>query len=148
MGKPLNMNPEDYVRSVLEAQQKQIEELQAQLAGQSDITLSYTFSANTAEPPGSNQVRINGATLAATTKIWADRLTTDGIDATNAILTFHPGDRAYVQDKNDASCFARYDLTAAPIAKSGYLELPVVLFEAGVALNGGQPAILALLHRE
>ena len=148
MPKPVNMNPEDWAAEALRQQQERIEELEAQLAesGKQSKVLEYIFAAGTTEPPGSNQVRLDAGPPFAT-KIWAHRLTSNGEDATNFFTLYHEGDRAFVQDKNDANAYARYVLVGDPIDKSGYTEIPVAFLDAGNPLNGGQPALLAMIQQ-
>jgi hypothetical protein len=115
-------------------------------AGGSTSLFEYSFSAATTEPPGSNQIRFDDASASAATKIWIDKLTSTGIDVSNYFTLFHAGDRAVVQDKNDATAYARYDLSGDPVFKTGYIELPVTFLSAGNALNGGQPTLLGIVR--
>lgn len=144
MGKPLNMNPEDWARHIIEEQQKKIAELEAS-QGSNTVTdrYEYSFSANTLEPPGSGQMRMD-ATASLATKIWIHKLTSLGVDIINAFSNYRAGDRAYAQDKNESSSYARYVLAADPVFKTDYVELPVTMLEASASLNGGQPALLVM----
>lgn len=144
MGKPVNMNPEDYARQIIAEQRAYIRELEAN-QGTDTITdrYEYSFSANTLEPPGQNQMRMDAAAGLAT-KIWIHKLTSLGVDIINAFSNYHAGDRAYAQDKNESSSYARYTLAADPVFKTDYVELPVTMLEAGANLNGGQPALLVM----
>ena len=152
MSRPLNMNPEDYARQLLQEQQEYIAELEAELeAGgggsggdqPTNIVLQFSFASATTPPPMSNQVRLDNVAASAT-MVWAHQLTSDGIDIKNLVTVFKPGDHVYLQDKNDSTCYARFTLRADPIVQSTYVELPVDFVDAGGTLNGGQPAILAL----
>lgn len=144
MGKPLNMNPEDYAREIIEEQQRRIAELEAS-QGENTTTdrYEYSFSANTAEPPSGNQMRLDSS-LSSASKMWIHKLTSTGTDIMNAFTNYRAGDRVYVQDKNESSSYGRYTLAADPIFRTDYVELPLAFVEAGAALNGGQPAILAM----
>lgn len=145
MGRPLNMNPEDYARQMADAQAAYIKQLEEQLgsgAGAARQTvLEYMFSASTTEPPSVSQMRMDAV---VPTKIWAHKTTNTGIDVANVFTLFHNGDRVYIQTKNDATCNAQLRLRAEPIFKTGHVEFPVTFLEGGGALKGGQVAILAL----
>src|SRR5262249_44769554 len=121
MGKPLNMNPEDYAAQIIREQQQRIAELEAGGSGGNPIA-EFSFSANTAEPPGTGQLRFN-ATPSFTTKIWPHKMTSLNVDSTNFLMSFHNGDQVFIQDKNEANAYAKYVLDAEPIVKSGYIEM-------------------------
>jgi hypothetical protein len=156
MARPLNMNPEDYARQVVEDQQAYIESLEAQLAGGgggggdgggADVAANvfdFGFSAATSEPPGSSQMRFESLDASFVTKIWVHKLTTTGIDIMNIFTLYHEGDRIYAQTKSDGDCYARFTLSADPIFNTSYVEMPVIYVASGLNLKGGQPAILAV----
>ena len=146
MGRPLNMNPEEYARDIVADQQDYIKELEAELGDDTGVVLEYSFSASNSEPPGSGQLRLD-APAASATKAWPHKLTKAGTDASNAFTKLVMGDRVYVQDKNDASAYGWYTLSADPIVNNNYFELPLTLVSAGTgALKGGQLTLLSLLR--
>jgi len=143
MGKPVNMNPETYAADIIKSQQKRIDELEHSGGGSGGNPVAeFSFSANTAEPPSSGQLRFD-ATPSFTTKIWPHKMTSLGVDATNFLMSFHNGDQVFIQDKNEANAYAKYVLDAEPIVKTGYIEMHVAFVAAGDGLNGGQPTLLS-----
>jgi hypothetical protein len=141
------MNPEDYARQVADAQTSTIATLEARLqsegASPRQTVLEYMFSATLSEPPGTQQMRMDGST-SAITKIWAHKVTNTGLDVANVFTLFHNGDRVYIQTKNDSTSNSQFRLRAEPIFKTNHVELPVTYLTGGGALKGGQVAILAL----
>ena len=116
--------------------------------GASATLFTYTFSATAAEPPAANQVRFNAAWAAgynAVTKIWFADVNADGFDDRSILLQTQIGQRIYVQDKNDHALYGDFKVTAAPVGKSGYVEMTVVWLANGGQLNGGQPAQVAVI---
>jgi hypothetical protein len=146
-GRPLNMNPEDYVRLIADTQASTIATLEARLqsegASPRQTVLEYMFSATLVEPPSTQQMRID-ALAAAITKVWVHKTTNTGIDIANVFTLFHNGDRVYIQTKNDSTCNSQLRLRAEPIFKTNHIELPVTYLTGGAALKGGQVAIIAL----
>lgn len=146
-GRPLNMNPEDYVRLIADTQASAIATLEARLqsegASPRQTVLEYTFSTMTGEPPGVQQMRTDAPT-STITKVWVHKTTANGIDVANVLTLFHNGDRVYIQTKNDSTCNSQLRLRAEPIFKTNHIELPVTYVTGGSALKGGQVTIIAL----
>lgn len=113
--------------------------------GPSGAAYEYSYSATAAEPPGTNQLRVNNATPASVTKVWATDLTTDGRDVRAILLRTDVGARLYMQDKNDHTEYLLVQVASAPVGKSGYVEFPVSYLESAGSLNGGQPTELVVL---
>lgn len=86
----------------------------------------YMFESSPVEPPTGSEIRFDNADYTLVTKVWARDLSADGINARNGWLTAEPGSGVYVQDKDDYTRYARYEITAATVGKTGYVELPVV----------------------
>ena len=108
--------------------------------------LLYTFSDQTVAPPTGNQLRLNGAGLAAT-RMWIRYLTTDGIDAFYTLTTLPIDTLVVVQDKNDHTLALSFRTTAAPVDAVDYVELAVVGAEAtGAPLNNSQNVVLAIVR--
>lgn len=97
-----------------------------------------TFNTQVTAPPASGQVRLNNANQTQATKLWLSTTTADGIDIKNAVdpaarpLT-PPTPSIYVQDKDDATKWQRYDASLVTM-QSGYAEYNVTWAEGGSAL--------------
>jgi hypothetical protein len=94
----------------------------------------YQFSTSTVEPPTGSQIRMNADPTTATL-IWIRDLTNDGIDASIGLALIEAGTRIYIQDKDDASKYQRYDATGWSVDKSGYYEVPVTHVDGGNPLT-------------
>jgi hypothetical protein len=111
--------------------------------GSAGHTYSYQFSTNTSEPPTGNQLRLNAAHPYTTaTKIWAVDVTADGADVRPFLLLTQPGSILYLQDKNDHTKYGKFELTAPPVGKTGYVEFPVAWTENGNALAAAAVELL------
>jgi hypothetical protein len=115
--------------------------------GSSVSTFEYTFNATLTEPPGGGQVRLNNASQPAATKAWLDDSDAGGANVRNYISGLKQGDLFYIQDKNNSSAAQEYLLTADPVLKTGYTELPIVWNRGGTALPAGQRALVSIARR-
>jgi hypothetical protein len=110
---------------------------------QSSPIFTYSFSAATTEPPGSDQLRFNaGSPYSAVTKVWARNVTFNGNDVYHGLKAIPVGSRLVIQDKNDHTQYAYFQVSAPTIDKTTYFEIPVTFVEQGSALSGGQPVLL------
>lgn len=108
-------------------------------------TGEYTFSANaTMADPGSGNFRSNTGSSATATALALDQLGAGGADVSTLFSALRLGDTVYVQDKNDATRWARYQMTGAPTLNSGWAQLPVVVITAGAAIGGGQLCVMQM----
>lgn len=99
------------------------------------------FSSNTTEPPNNQRIEVDTDDQTLATKIWVDRVITDGSDITNYFRTVVAGDEFYIQDQNDATIYQFYTLSGDPVFKSGYVELPVV-WDRGEGAIGNSQSVL------
>lgn len=105
----------------------------------------YTFSANaTMADPGSGNFRSNTGSSATATALALDQLGAGGTDVSTLFSALRLGDTVYVQDKNDSTRWARYQMTGAPTLNSGWAHLPVVVINAGAAIGGGQLCVMQM----
>lgn len=86
----------------------------------------YTFSTGVLEPPTGNQLRLNAAHPYTTvTKLWARLLTNDNVDVYYGLMGVDLTSALYVQDTNDHTRVARFQLLTAPVDKVTYVEFAV-----------------------
>lgn len=113
-------------------------------------TLRYSYNVNTTMPPPQGQVRMNNASPAAATIVQFHNVTDDAVDARNffRVLT-KGGDRFMIQDKNDATRYFVYDITADPTALSTSISVSVacdVAASGSVAFTSPQASVCAFRH--
>lgn len=88
-------------------------------------TLLYRHSGSTTmADPGPGYARSN-ATGAAVTALAFDVLTDGNTDATPLLRVLREGDSLYVQDKDDATHWARFVVDGTPLDQTGWFEVPV-----------------------
>jgi Phage tail repeat like/Chaperone of endosialidase len=102
--------------------------------GQSFTTFEYMFDTGIVEPASSANIRFNSATYTAVTKVWVHQITSLGKDNGNAFTLIDTGNRLFIQDKDDATKYASFDVSATPIDKGAYWEFPVTFRAQGTAL--------------
>jgi hypothetical protein len=95
----------------------------------------FQWSATITEPPAARTLRLNNATASAATKIWASNSTVDSVDVYRALMLAPIDSLAYVQDFDDHTHYYAYRVAAAPIDKTGYVELPAAWVQSGLALS-------------
>jgi hypothetical protein len=106
-----------------------------QIGGGTSPAAEYTFSNTTTEPPSTGQIRFNNATQTAATKIWVHDQTAPGVDISVILAGIKSGTQFYLQDKDDASKWQLFSVTADAIDKTTYWEIPVTFIKGGTALS-------------
>jgi len=100
------------------------------------LSRPFTFSqTTTAGDPGSGKFRLNNATLAAATFGYFSHITQDGIDWTASLEQLAVGQALRIQDKNDATKFARYTVASLPVDNGTWITVGVVFREGGGAFS-------------
>jgi len=89
--------------------------------------------------PGSGNMRFNAATAAATTAIAISTHTADNIDYGGSLRSLVLGDSFYLQDRDNAANWVRYDLSGPPVDNGAWLQIPVAL-HAPTSFGGSLPA--------
>jgi hypothetical protein len=74
---------------------------------------TFSYNATTTEPPTGNQLRLNNTTFSAATRLWVMQTTVDGLDVSIGLARILPGHQVYFQDRDDASHWVKYNVTAA-----------------------------------
>lgn len=101
--------------------------------------VNYSYSINTASPPGTNQVRFNaGYPYTAVTKLYFWNVTADGQDVRIGLMRVSPGSLIYIQDKNDNTQYATFLTTAFPTDHTTWVEYDVTHYAHGNSIGGGQ----------
>lgn len=102
--------------------------------GQSFTTFEYMFDTGTTEPAGSANIRFDSATYSAVTKVWVHEITSLGKDNANAFTLIDTNHRLFIQDKDDATKYVSFNVSATPIDKGAYWEFPVTFRSQGTVL--------------
>jgi hypothetical protein len=112
--------------------------------GSSSTMWPWQYVQQNTPPPNSGQVRTNGSDAASSTTIWVHKLDGSGTDESIWLLAATPGtSRIGIQDKNDATRYAIFDLNADPVDSGSYITFQVALVEHGApVLSGGNLQIL------
>jgi len=90
------------------------------------VNLTWKFSTTTTESsPASKRFRLNNAEFSATTKIFVNDESNNGIDASTLLSVFDTGDRVYLQQNDDGTKAAAFTISAATIDNTGWWTIPV-----------------------
>jgi len=119
-----------------------IEQLPA-IGGGGAVTGEFTFNTSTTEPPGSGQMRVNNSDQTLATKAWISYTTAPGSDMTNVLKLIKSGATLYVQDKDDATKWQNYIITADAVDKGSYAEF-TVRFDRGGSPLTAQRVLVAI----
>ena len=101
----------------------------------------YTYSINTAVPPGTGEVRFNNATFASVTAIHIHETNLDAADIALALQSILEGQQVYVQKRDDHASFVAFTVTGAFTDAGNYITFPVQYDSAGTDTGG--PALAA-----
>jgi hypothetical protein len=112
--------------------------------GESTTVLNYTFKTTTTEPPANGEVRLDNATPASVTKIWAADLNANNSDVSVALRNIKTGEKIYLQDKNDSTRWIEFNATAATIDKTTYFEIPVSVINSSSLLQNNNLVLLSI----
>ena len=103
--------------------------------------IQYQFNNSAAEPPSAGEIRLNNATQASATKLWASHTTSSGINIKQFLSAATSGSSLILQDKNDNTNYLKLNVAGAPVDKTTYWEFPVAVTASGGNLPNA--AILA-----
>jgi hypothetical protein len=114
------------------------------VTGQSSTegTWTYTAGNNTMADPANGKYRTDQSTFSASTNIAISKQTYDNIDRTNVLKSLKAGDTIELQDKVNATNYARYTLSAAPTNNTTWFQLPVTWATGGGTAPGGNSQTL------
>ena len=99
------------------------------------ISTEYRFSTSVVDgDPGSGRFRYDNAVHASVTEIFIDDINNAGVDVSNFLAQISAGDRLYIQQENDASRFAVWNVTVDAIDETGWFSIGVALEAEGATL--------------
>lgn len=97
-------------------------------------TLDMVWKTAVVEPPAAGEVRADSATMASVTKLWISN--TNAVAGSNASLISFlvAGMQISIQSKATTTVYQGFTVTGPAVAKSGYVEVPVVFASGGTAI--------------
>ena len=109
-------------------------------------TFDYRFDTNNNPGPNNGDVRWDNDTAMLAAYVWVNNITDGGTDVSNVLMGLKVNDQIYIQDKNDATKYFIFHLTAAPVQQSGYVEYAVAWDQSGTGGNLGNrdPIVLSV----
>ena len=91
----------------------------------------FDATSTTMADPGSGKLRINTALFSSATAIALNSTGASGTDAANFLRTLQTADSIYLQDKNNAANWVRYNISATPTNSSTWFQIPVTFVNGG-----------------
>jgi hypothetical protein len=85
-------------------------------------------------PPALNQIRLNNSVQKNATLMFVDKITVNGIDATEYLTQIGVDNTVRLRDKVDASRWHTFFVTAPPTDKGSYFEFPIAWQAGGTIL--------------
>lgn len=98
---------------------------------------SYNFATVTVNPPGNKQLCFDNLTLALVTRLWADNDSADNVNLHDGLLNLPIGTAMAIQESGNHHNMVRFNVTAAPVDRLSYVELPVTFVEQQGTLPPG-----------
>lgn len=88
---------------------------------------NYSFQTSTAAPPSTGSAKLNAAPPGATTttKLWLSNTAAGGGDVSAQLLAIPSGATLVITASVDTTRKVTVEVTGGPVAKSGYVEIPV-----------------------
>lgn len=103
----------------------------------------FLFDTTTTAGTSTNGLRLNNATPASATIVYANYTSRSGVDLKTRILAGTAGDRLYIQQRDNSGLYRTYELTGAPTDNTTYATLNVVHRAGAGALWANGAALVA-----
>ena len=97
----------------------------------------WNYHSSNSAPPATSQIRLNNNVQKNSTLMFVDKITVNGINATEYLTGIKPDNTVRLHDKVDASKWHTFFITATPTDKGSYFEFPIA-WEAGGAILSQQ----------
>src|SRR5262245_60382983 len=94
-------------------------------AANAAYTGTWRWTTSTVDASASGRVGVNTAAWASVTQVNLNELTSPGADVSNFLAKAKVGDGFYLQDKNDATQWARYQITTLGTDQGVWRSYPV-----------------------
>lgn len=114
--------------SALDARSTSLEERVAVLENQpQQRTGRYALNTTTTPPPASGQLRLDNTNQAAATLLYLHYVNQDGVDTANFWQAFGTIQSVYIQDRDDATKWIRFNSAGPRVDHGTYVEIPITL---------------------
>lgn len=101
-------------------------------AGGASLSGAWKFDSGvTAVDPGSKEFALDNATLASVTAIYFNDTSVQGFDASTILGFLATGMRIYIQQKDDATRAALFQVSGTPTDNTGWWTVPVTVVNSG-----------------
>ena len=107
--------------------------------------VTFAYNTTTTEPPSGSQVRLNNADQLLATRMWVSQETVDGLDISIGLAKILSGHQIYIQDRNDASKWAKYTVTTTGVDDGTYYDFAVVYHSGPGGIPSGQIELQAVI---
>jgi hypothetical protein len=102
--------------------------------------VEYDYTTATTAPPATREIRFNAAhPYTSVTTIWVRVLTANGTDVRAALAAQPAGVTLYVQQKDDATRYGKFQTTAEGVDQGDYFAFAVTWVANGAAIVNNQP---------
>ena len=100
------------------------------------VQVSYRFdTATTATDPGNSKFKLNNATLASVTNIYVNDSTVAAFDIGTLAGFLVAGNRIYIQENDDSSRAALFQVSGAAVDHTGWWTIPVTVVSSATIFN-------------
>lgn len=100
--------------------------------GQSSSFYDYIAKTTaTSGNPGNTFLLWNTVTQTAATQVNVSHINADGYDIDVLLALITTGTIFIIQDSGDSNIYQKWQVSATPVAQTGYFELPVTLLDSG-----------------
>lgn len=109
-------------------------------------TQLWIWSNVTSVPPNQTQVRTDTGDWASATKLYIDYHSSENVDRSHALAVINIGDSLIIEQKTDASRWAKWDVAGTPVDQGSYYEIPLAFVQdGGTIANTGTEVLMVLL---
>jgi len=108
-------------------------------SGGGTVSGSWNFNtATAAADPGNKRFSANNATMASITALYFNDTTNQNFDASTLLGFLQTGNRIYVQQANDATRAALFQVSGAPTDNGGWWTVPVTVVNSDTLYQNNQ----------
>ena len=104
--------------------------------------ISWRWDTSTSGAVGSGKLGIDASTWAAATQIRISEFTDDGTDASAGLDLIVAGETISIQQQNDATRWAKYDITGPTVDHGTYRTMPVTYHDSGAQPSSNNVPLL------
>jgi Collagen triple helix repeat (20 copies) len=114
-------------------------------ASNAAYSAEWAWTVKTADASNNGEVGLNNAAAASATEVHLAERTSGNTDASAFFAKFKAGDGIYLQQKNNAANWARFDITGPGVDNGTWWTFPVTFNSSGGVLPSGNTATMVSL---